>query len=249
MTRCVIHCPLPAYADSWTDAAYAAQFDVVRAEKLPDFGSALFRDDEAVGLIWCADWIDAAETAIEYRQAEIKNPILAIIEQGDSPIKAPKDRAQVLRAGMDDVQPSTIRPEEIVARLKALAGRGAYFDHLHVALPNGCTFIRERQVITGPIEDVRLTGKEAEMLSLLSRHPNVTMTKQAIMDDLYGGEEEPQIKIVDVWVCKLRAKIMRATGGVDCVQNEWGRGYYWIQDGFVPELITFRVARARQVAR
>jgi len=249
MTRCVIHCPLPAYADAWTDAASAARFDVIRAEKLPDFGSALFRDPDAVGLIWCVDWIDAAETAIEYRQAEIKNPILAVIEQGDSPIKAAKDRAQVLRAGMDDVQPSTIRPEEIMARLKALAGRGTWFDHLHVALPNGCTFIHERGIIQGPIEDVHLSPKECELLSLLARHPKETMTKQAIMDDLYGGEEEPQIKIVDVWVCKLRAKIMRATGGMDCVQNEWGRGYYFVPEGFVPELITFRAIRARQVAR
>lgn len=248
MTRCVIHCPLPAYVDAWLDIT-AASIEITRAVQLPDFGSALFRDPEAVGLIWCVDWIDAAETIGDYRQAEIKNPILVIIEQGNSPIKAAKDRAQVLRAGADDVQPSTIMGAEIVAQLKALAGRGAYFDHLHVPLPNGCTFIHEQQIIRGPIEDVRLTGKETELLSLLARHPNVTMTKQAIMDDLYGGEEEPNIKIVDVWVCKLRAKIMRATGGVDCVQNEWGRGYYFVPKGFVPELITLRASRARQVAR
>ncbi len=45
------------------------------------------------------------------------------------------------------------------------------------------------------------------------------------MNDLYGGVDEPELKIVDVFICKLRKKLNAANGGENYIETIWGRGY------------------------
>ena len=72
---------------------------------------------------------------------------------------------------------------------------------------------------------VRLTGKEYGILELLSLRKGTTVTKEVFLTHLYGGVHEPQIKIIDVFVCKLRKKLTQATGGNHYIETIWGRGY------------------------
>ena len=72
---------------------------------------------------------------------------------------------------------------------------------------------------------VRLTGKEYAILELLSLHKGTTLTKEMFLNHLYGGIDEPEIKIIDVFVCKLRQKLALATGGRHYIETVWGRGY------------------------
>ncbi len=72
---------------------------------------------------------------------------------------------------------------------------------------------------------VHLTGKEYEMLELLSLRKGMTLTKEMFLNHLYGGIDEPEIKIIDVFMCKLRKKLAKASGGKNYIETVWGRGY------------------------
>jgi two-component system cell cycle response regulator CtrA len=72
---------------------------------------------------------------------------------------------------------------------------------------------------------VQLPGKEYQMLELLSLRKGMTMSKEMFLNHLYGGMEEPTIKIIDVFMCKLRKKLANASGGKDYIETVWGRGY------------------------
>ena len=72
---------------------------------------------------------------------------------------------------------------------------------------------------------VYLTGKEYKMLELLALRKGMTITKETFLNYLYGGMDEPEGKIVDVFMCKLRKKLASASGGVEFIETVWGRGY------------------------
>jgi len=72
---------------------------------------------------------------------------------------------------------------------------------------------------------VHLTGKEYAMLELLSLRKGTTLTKEMFLNHLYGGMDEPELKIIDVFICKLRKKLSLACGGDNYIETVWGRGY------------------------
>jgi two-component system cell cycle response regulator CtrA len=72
---------------------------------------------------------------------------------------------------------------------------------------------------------VHLTSKEYQMLELLSLRKGTTLTKEMFLNHLYGGMDEPELKIIDVFICKLRKKLQAATGGQHYIETVWGRGY------------------------
>jgi hypothetical protein len=63
------------------------------------------------------------------------------------------------------------------------------------------------------------------MLELLSLRKGTTMTKEMFLNHLYGGMDEPELKIIDVFTCKLRKKLANASNGKDYIETVWGRGY------------------------
>jgi len=94
-------------------------------------------------------------------------------------------------------------------------------DHL-----NGDLIIDlERRIVTADGKPIRLTGKEYSVLELLSLRLDVTVTKDMLLDHLYGGKDEPQLKIIDVFICHLRKKLAQATDGKHYIETVWGRGY------------------------
>ena len=74
-------------------------------------------------------------------------------------------------------------------------------------------------------QPLHLTGKEYGILELLSLRKGTTLTKEMFLNHLYGGMDEPELKIIDVFVCKLRKKLTAATGGENYIETVWGRGY------------------------
>jgi len=72
---------------------------------------------------------------------------------------------------------------------------------------------------------VHLSDKEYDLLELLSQHKGTVVTKEMFLAHLYGGINEPELKIIDVFVCHLRKKLARATGGYHYIETVWGRGY------------------------
>jgi len=127
-------------------------------------------------------------------------------------------------AGADDVVATPIQIEELTARIIAIVRRAnghsstlIQTDRLTVDLTN-----RHACVSGAPL---RLTGKEYDVLEALALRKGRMMTREALLDTLYSGEDGPGLKIIDVFVCKLRRKLIAALGGEDLITTVWGRGY------------------------
>lgn len=215
------------------------------ADAVQDFSSLLYRDPDALGIMHCHLPDMAAQIVRGIRLGNVKNRLLVTFPEVADIEKASKLRGCILFAGADDAQPATIDEREVVARLRALTRRGEYIDHTRVALPGGVFVATANCINTADGRSVRISPKETAILIELARRPGETRSKQQIMDALYGGEEEPEIKIIDVLVCKLRQKILTATGGLDVIQTVWGQGYQFVAEGFAPELRPSRWRCAR----
>jgi two-component system cell cycle response regulator CtrA len=83
----------------------------------------------------------------------------------------------------------------------------------------------DARVVTVDRKPVPLTTKEFAILELLTLRKGTTLTKEMFLDHLYSGRDEPVLKIIDVFVCKLRKKLARATGGHHYIETVWGRGW------------------------
>ena len=83
----------------------------------------------------------------------------------------------------------------------------------------------DTRVVSVDDQPVDLSGKEYGILELLSLRKGTIITKGMFLDHLYGGMDEPELKIIDVFVCKLRKKLAQATGGTHHIETIWGRGY------------------------
>jgi two-component system, cell cycle response regulator CtrA len=79
--------------------------------------------------------------------------------------------------------------------------------------------------VTADGRPVPLGGKEYAILELLSRRKGTIVTKAMFLNHLYGGMSEPELKIIDVFVSKLRKTLAQATGGEHYIETIWGRGY------------------------
>ena len=86
------------------------------------------------------------------------------------------------------------------------------------------TFNLEARVVSVDDQPVRLTGKEYAILELLTVLKGTIVTREMLLNHLYGGTEEPELKIIDVFVCKLRKKLAQTTGGNHYIETVWGRG-------------------------
>jgi len=83
----------------------------------------------------------------------------------------------------------------------------------------------DARIVSVEDQPVHLTGKEYGILELLSLRKGTILTKEMFLDRLYHGMNEPQLKIIDVFLCKLRKKLAQATGGNHYIETVWGRGY------------------------
>jgi len=90
---------------------------------------------------------------------------------------------------------------------------------------NGDLIDLEKRIVTADGKLIRLSGKEYSILELLILRLGVTVTKEMLLGHLYGGKHEPELKIIDVFVCHLRKKLAQATDGKHYIETVWGRGY------------------------
>ena len=126
--------------------------------------------------------------------------------------------------GADDYMTKPFHREELVARIHAIIRRSK--GHAQSIIKTGVIavnlYAKTVEVDSSP---VHLTGKEYQMLELLSLRKGTTLTKEMFLNHLYGGMDEPELKIIDVFICKLRKKLSEATGGDNHIETVWGRGY------------------------
>jgi two-component system cell cycle response regulator CtrA len=133
------------------------------------------------------------------------------------------DRVVGLEMGADDYVTKPFNRDELVARIHAIVRRSK--GHAHSNIRTGDIAVDlEGKTVEARGSRVHLTGKEYQMLELLSLRKGTTLTKEMFLNHLYGGMDEPELKIIDVFICKLRKKLKTAAGDHH-IETVWGRGY------------------------
>ncbi|WP_439522661.1 response regulator transcription factor CtrA [Marivita sp.] len=155
----------------------------------------------------------------QLRLARIETPIL-ILSGND----ASEDKIKGFGFGADDYLTKPFHREELIARIHAIIRRSK--GHSQSIIRTGKVEVNlDTKTVQVDGNTVHLTGKEYQMLELLSLRKGTTLTKEMFLNHLYGGMDEPELKIIDVFICKLRKKLAEATGDGSNIETVWGRGY------------------------
>ncbi len=155
----------------------------------------------------------------QLRLARIETPIL-ILSGND----ASEDKIKGFGFGADDYLTKPFHREELIARIHAIIRRSK--GHSQSIIRTGKVEVNlDAKTVQVDGNTVHLTGKEYQMLELLSLRKGTTLTKEMFLNHLYGGMDEPELKIIDVFICKLRKKLAEATGDGSNIETVWGRGY------------------------
>ncbi|MDP6390112.1 MAG: response regulator transcription factor [Alphaproteobacteria bacterium] len=163
--------------------------------------------------------IDGYEVLRRLRDARIDTPILIL-----SGLSALDNKVKGLGFGADDYLTKPFEKRELIARIQAIIRRSK--GHAHSVIQTGrLTIDLETRTVEVDAKPLHLTGKEYGVLELLSLRKGTTLTKEMFLNHLYGGMDEPELKIIDVFICKLRKKLSQATGDENYIETVWGRGY------------------------
>ena len=163
--------------------------------------------------------IDGYEVLRRLRAARVKTPILIL-----SGLSGLDDKIKGLGFGADDYLTKPFDRRELVARIQAIVRRAK--GHSDSIIETGKLKVNlDTRTVEVEGQPLHLTGKEYGILELLSLRKGTTLTKEMFLNHLYGGMDEPELKIIDVFVCKLRKKLAAATGGDNYIETVWGRGY------------------------
>ena len=163
--------------------------------------------------------IDGYEVLRRLRQSRVSTPILILsgLSELDHKIKG-------LGFGADDYLTKPFDKRELIARIQAIVRRSK--GHSDSVIKTGrLTVNLDTRTVTVDEKPLHLTGKEYGILELLSLRKGTTLTKEMFLNHLYGGMDEPELKIIDVFVCKLRKKLATSTNGDNYIETVWGRGY------------------------
>jgi two-component system cell cycle response regulator CtrA len=163
--------------------------------------------------------MDGYEVLRRFRQARIKTPVLILSGLADLDAKI-----KGLGFGADDYLTKPFDKRELIARIHAIVRRAK--GHSQSTIKTGrLTVNLETRTVDAGAKPLHLTGKEYAILELLSLRKGTTLTKEMFLNHLYGGIDEPELKIIDVFVCKLRKKLTTACEGDNYIETVWGRGY------------------------
>ena len=153
------------------------------------------------------------------RVSKVKTPILIL-----TGLAGIEDKVRGLGFGADDYMTKPFHKDELVARIHAIVRRSK--GHAQSLIQIGDLIVNlDSKTVEVDGARVHLTSKEYQMLELLALRRGMTLTKEMMLNHLYGGMDEPEIKIIDVFMCKLRKKLANASGGKNYVETMWGRGY------------------------
>jgi len=155
----------------------------------------------------------------QLRLAKVETPILILSGADDT-----ENKLKGFGFGADDYMTKPFHRQELIARIHAIVRRSK--GHAQSVIATGKFAVNlDAKTVEVDGKSVHLTGKEYQMLELLSLRKGTTLTKEMFLNHLYGGMDEPELKIIDVFICKLRKKLSEATGGENYIETVWGRGY------------------------
>jgi two-component system cell cycle response regulator CtrA len=158
------------------------------------------------------------------RAADINLPVIMLSRITDKQAKI-----EALNAGADDYLTKPFDREELLVRLRTVIRRAHGHAGSVIRIGRLAVDVSAKTVeIDG--QPLKTTAKEYGILELLALRRGMTLTKETFLDHLYGGMDEPEQKIIDVFICKLRKKIAAISGDQNAIRTIWGRGYM-LEDG------------------
>jgi len=164
--------------------------------------------------------LDGYEVLKRLRASKVETPILILsgLTELDSKLKG-------LGFGADDYLTKPFDKRELMARLQAIVRRSK--GHAQSLITTGpLTVNLDSRTVEIEGKQLHLTSKEYGIIELLSLRKGATLTKEMFLNHLYGGMDEPEVKIIDVFICKLRKKIEKLEKDAgSCIETVWGRGY------------------------
>jgi two-component system, cell cycle response regulator CtrA len=153
------------------------------------------------------------------RLGKLRTPVLIL--SGNAIVET---KVKALGFGADDYMTKPFHKDELVARIHAVVRRSK--GHSQSVITTGSLSVNlDAKTVETDGARVHLTGKEYQILELLSLRKGTTLTKEMFLNHLYGGLDEPELKIIDVFICKLRKKLAVACNGEHYIETMWGRGY------------------------
>jgi two-component system cell cycle response regulator CtrA len=163
--------------------------------------------------------ISGYEVLRALRVNKIKTPILILSGMGGV-----DEKVRGLGFGADDYLTKPFHKDELIARIHAIVRRSK--GHAQSVISTGSLRVNlDTKTVEIDGQRVHLTSKEYQMLELLSLRKGTTLTKEMFLNHLYGGIDEPELKIIDVFICKLRKKLALANNNQHYIETVWGRGY------------------------
>jgi two-component system, cell cycle response regulator CtrA len=153
------------------------------------------------------------------RVSKVKAPILIL-----TGLDTIEDKVRGLGFGADDYITKPFHRDDLIARINAIVRRSR--GHAESVIQTGDLIVDlgTKKVEVNGLR-VHLTGKEYQILELLSLRKGTTLSKEMFLNHLYGDMDEPDAKIIDVFICKLRKKLANASGGNEFIETLWSRGY------------------------
>jgi len=149
----------------------------------------------------------------------VQTPVLIL--SGNAIVEA---KVKALGFGADDYMTKPFHKDELIARVQAVVRRSK--GHSQSVITTGKLVVNlDTKTAEANGQRVHVTGKEYQMLELLALRKGTTLTKEMFLNHLYGGMDEPEMKIIDVFICKLRKKLAAACDGEQYIETVWGRGY------------------------
>ena len=163
--------------------------------------------------------ISGYEVLKQLRMSRVNTPVLILSANPDIEAKV-----KTLGYGADDYLTKPFNKDELIARITAIVRRSK--GHAESVIRTGDILVNlDAKTVEVNNNRVHLTGKEYQMFELLSLRKGTTLTKEMFLNHLYGGMDEPELKIIDVFICKLRKKLAHACDGENYIETVWGRGY------------------------
>jgi two-component system cell cycle response regulator CtrA len=153
------------------------------------------------------------------RVSKVRTPTLIL-----SGLAGIEDKIRAFGFGADDYMTKPFHKDELVARIHAIVRRSKGHAQSIIQIDDLTVNLDTKTVAVNGTR-VHLTGKEYQMLELLSLRKGITQTKEMFLTHLYGGMDDPEMKIIDVFICKLRKKLANASSGKNYIETIWGRGY------------------------
>ena len=159
------------------------------------------------------------EVLKKLRTSKKQVPVLILSGLGSS-----EDKIAGLGFGADDYLTKPFNIDELIARIKAIVRRAKGIAKAVVEVGD-LRIDLDSHISTYNNQPIHLTSKEQKVLEVLAMKKGAVVSKESFLNQLYNNDDEPELKIIDVFVCKVRKKLQDVSGGINYIETVWGRGY------------------------